>query len=64
MSLYKRWNYTLLLNNLIMNSYSTLQKTLIFLKIDLYKFFFFNYNKKTTVINLRALTIKNKLSTK
>ena len=41
--LYKRWNYLLLLNNLIVSSFLTYTKPIIFLQTDIYKFFFWNY---------------------
>lgn len=62
MFLYKKWNYIVLLNNLIINGFLTLQKKIFFLQFDLYKYFFYNYSKTTSVLNTRIIALKNKIT--
>jgi len=61
MFLYKKWSFIILLNNLIINSFLTLQKKIVFLKFDIYKYYFFNYLKTTNIINSRIIVLKNRL---
>ena len=63
MFLYKKWNFIILLNNLILNNFLTLQKKLFFLQFDIYKYYFYNFSKTTYFLNTRAIYFKNKINT-
>jgi hypothetical protein len=62
MFLYKKWTFCILLNNLVLNISSIIKQKVLVLNFDIYKYFFFNYSKATTIINTRFISIKNKLS--
>ena len=62
MFLYKKWNFIILLNNLIINYFSIVYKTVKYLNFDIYKYYFFNYNKITKFVNLRVLNMKKKIN--
>lgn len=62
MFLYKKWTFYLLLNNLVLSTSLILKKKVLVLNFDIYKYFFFNYSKATTVLNTRFISIKNKLT--
>jgi hypothetical protein len=62
MSLYKKWTFYILLNNLVSNTYFIFKKKVLVLNFDIYKYFFFNYSKATIRINQRFISVKNKLT--
>lgn len=62
--IYKKWNYIILLNNLILSGFTTFQKKLLFLQFDFYKYSFYNYSKTTSTNNDRIISIKNKIKQK
>ena len=64
MFLYKKWNFSILLNNLVINSFLTIQKKIYFLKFDIYKYYFYNYSRTTNVTNNRLILLKHKISQK
>lgn len=61
MYLYKKWNFIILLNNLILNSRLPILKKVFFLQFDIYKYYFYNFSKKTSFSNTRIVALKNKL---
>lgn len=59
--IYKKWNYIVLLNNLILYGFTSFQKKILYLQFDFYKYFFYNYSKITSVSNNRIIFLKNKI---
>ena len=59
--IYKKWNYIILLNNLILSGFTSFQKKILFLQFDFYKYSFYNYSKTISTNNDRIISIKNKI---
>lgn len=57
--LYKKWNFILFLNNLVLSDFLAIQHKLYNLPFDFYKFYFFNYSKTTQNQQIKLLKIKN-----
>lgn len=57
--LYKKWNFVLFLNNLVLSDLLSIQSKLFNLAFDFYKFYFFNYSKITQNQQIKLLKIKN-----
>lgn len=49
--IYKKWNYLIFLNNLIIQNWSNTNQKIIYLKLDLYKKKYWTYNKPTLIIS-------------
>lgn len=58
--LYKKWNFIVLLNNLINLGFFVYKKKIIFLNFDVNKYFFWVYSKKIKLQNLKILELKKK----
>jgi hypothetical protein len=59
--LYKKWTFSILLNNLIINNFLIFQRKIWFLQFDFYKYYFYNFSKTTSFLNPRLITLKNKI---
>lgn len=62
MYLYKKWNFIIFLNNLVVHNFLIIQKKILFLKFDVYKYYFFNFSKETNIVNNRIINLKNKIT--
>lgn len=58
--LYKKWNFLILLNNLITSGFSVYTKKILFLRFDINKFFFWVYSKKVKFQNKKVINFKKK----
>lgn len=58
--LYKKWNFLILLNNLIISGFSVYTKKILFLRFDTNKFFFWVYSKKIKFQNVKVMRFKKK----
>lgn len=55
--IYKRWNFLILLNNLVCSGFLVYKKKIMFLHFDLNKFFFWVYSKKVKLQTKRILKL-------
>lgn len=60
--IYKKWNYIILLNNLINSGFFVYTKKIIFLHFDVNKFSFWLYTKKIKLQNKKILFLKKKFN--
>lgn len=49
--IYKKWNYLIFLNNLIILNWSNINQKIIYLKLDLYKKKYWIYKKPIIIIS-------------
>lgn len=56
--LYKKWNFLVLLNNLVTSGFLIYQKKVLFLHFDVNKFFFWTYSKKLKFKNTKTVQLK------
>ena len=60
--IYKKWNYLILLNNLITLGNFSYTKKIVFLHFDVNKFYFWIYNKKIKLQNKKIVYLKKKFN--
>ena len=59
--IYKKWNFLILLNNLISTGFFIYSKKIIFLKYDMSKYFFLSLWKEKKISESKSVKFKKKV---
>lgn len=60
--LYKKWNFLILLNNLVFLGFFVYTKKIMFLRFDINNYFFWVYAKKLKIQNKKIWGLKKKFN--
>jgi hypothetical protein len=60
--IYKKWNFLLLLNNLVSVGLFAYSKKIIYLRFDISNFFFWVYSKKIKFKNKKIVDLKKRFN--